>query len=135
METAKIHKVGIIMNGVTGRMGTNQHLMRSLVEIIREGGVKIGTDEFILPDLVLVGRSNHKLKQLSELSGVKKFTTDLESVLKDPSYQVYFDAQTTGLRVKSVLKAIEHGKHIYCEKPIATNSKEAIDLYLKKRPA
>ena len=123
------------MNGVTGRMGTNQHLMRSLVEIIKEGGVKIGTDEFILPDLVLVGRSNHKLKQLSEMSGVKKYTTDLESVLKDPSYQIYFDAQTTGLRVKSVLKAIEHGKHIYCEKPIATNSKEAIDLYLRCKKA
>jgi predicted dehydrogenase len=135
MEAAKVHKVGIIMNGVTGRMGTNQHLMRSIVEIIREGGIKTGTNEYIMPDPVLVGRSNIKLKHLSGLSGVEKYTTDLESVLKDPDYPVYFDAQTTGLRVDSVLKAVTHGKHIYCEKPIATNSKEAIDLYLKCKKA
>ena len=35
----KTHQIGIIMNGVTGRMGTNQHLMRSIVAIREQGGV------------------------------------------------------------------------------------------------
>ena len=90
-----IHKVVIILNGVTGRMGTNQHLMRSIVEIINQRGVKVSLTEFFLPDPVLVGRNEAKLKKLCEQSGIEKYTTDLESVLKDPSYQVYFDALTT----------------------------------------
>jgi len=98
----KIHKVGIIMNGVTGRMGTNQHLMRSIVEIIRQGGVKISDDEYIMPDPVLVGRNETKLKQISKMSGVEKYTTDLDSVLNDPQYTVYFDSQTTGRRAEAV---------------------------------
>lgn len=124
-----IHKVGIIMNGVTGRMGTNQHLMRSIVEIIKQGGVKISDSEFILPEPVLVGRNEIKLKQLSEVSGVEKWTTDLDSVLNDPSYSVYFDAQTTGRRADAIKKAAKAGKHIYSEKPVATNTETAMELY------
>ena len=124
-----IHKVGIIMNGVTGRMGTNQHLMRSIVEIIKQGGVKISDSEFILPEPVLVGRNEIKLKQLSEMSGVEKWTTDLDSVLNDPSYSVYFDAQTTGRRADAIKKAAKAGKHIYSEKPVATNTETAMELY------
>ena len=78
---AKIHTIGIIMNGVTGRMGTNQHLMRSMVEIIKQGGVKISPSEFIMPDPILVGRDAIKLQKLSQQSGVTKFTTDLDSVM------------------------------------------------------
>ncbi|NTW97318.1 MAG: gfo/Idh/MocA family oxidoreductase, partial [Oscillochloris sp.] len=74
----KTHSVGIILNGVTGRMGTNQHLMRSLVAIIKQGGVKVGNDEVIMPDPMLVGRNAAKLEKLAEMSGVKKFTTDLD---------------------------------------------------------
>jgi predicted dehydrogenase len=125
----KNHKIGIIMNGVTGRMGTNQHLMRSIVEIIKQGGVKLSDNEYIIPDPVLVGRNEAKLKTLSELSGVEKFTTDLDSALNNPAYKVYFDAQTTGRRVEAVKKAASLGKHIYCEKPIATDFKSAIELY------
>jgi predicted dehydrogenase len=125
----KQHNVGIIMNGVTGRMGTNQHLMRSIVEIIRQGGVSAGPGESIIPDPVLVGRNEQKLSELCTLSGISKMTTDLDSVLKDPYYTVYFDAQTTGRRVDSVRKAIQAGKHIYCEKPAAANTNEALDLY------
>jgi predicted dehydrogenase len=120
---------GIIMNGVTGRMGTNQHLMRSIVEIIKQGGVKLSDGQMIMPEVVLVGRNRDKLKKLSNLSGIPHFTTDLEEVLKDPKYDIYFDAQTTGRREIAVKDAIELGKHIYCEKPSATNPKAAIELY------
>jgi len=125
----KQHTIGIIMNGVTGRMGTNQHLLRSVAEIIKQGGVKLNAGEVIMPDPVLVGRDENKLKKLCQLSGVQKYTTDLDSVLADPHYSIYFDAQVTGKRAESVRKAIRAGKHIYCEKPVAVNAAEALELY------
>ncbi|MEN8228352.1 MAG: Gfo/Idh/MocA family oxidoreductase [Bacteroidota bacterium] len=124
----KEHRVGIIMNGVTGRMGTNQHLMRSIVEIISQGGVKISSEETIIPDPILVGRNEQKLKKLAKMSGVEKWTTDLDPLLADPYYAIYFDAQTTGRRVDAVKRAANAGKHIYCEKPVATTTDEAMDL-------
>lgn len=124
----KEHKVGVIMNGVTGRMGTNQHLLRSIVEIIKQGGVKVGS-ETILPDPVLVGRDRAKLEKLSAVSGVKKITTDLNSALADPANMIYFDAQTTGRRADAVRQAVKAGKHIYCEKPVAVDTKTALELY------
>jgi predicted dehydrogenase len=127
---AKVYPLGIIMNGVTGRMGANQHLMRSIVEIIKQGGVKLNSSEFILPDPVLVGRDLQKLEKLAMQSGVQKFTTDLDSVLKDPSYKIYFDAQTTSRRAEAVKVAVKAGKHIYCEKPTAANTKTAMELFL-----
>ncbi len=120
---------GIIMNGVTGRMGTNQHLMRSIVEIINQGGVRLKDGNTIMPEVVLVGRNRDKLKKLSELSGIANFTTDLNEVLDDSKYDIYFDAQTTGRREIAVKEAIKKGKHIYCEKPTATNPKAAIELF------
>lgn len=122
-------KVGIIMNGVTGRMGTNQHLMRSIVPIIEQGGVKIDATTRIMPDPVLVGRNPKKLTALAEKSGIDNWTTDLGEALADPRYTVYFDAQTTNRRVDAVKQAIKAGKHVYCEKPIAVDVAGAMALY------
>ena len=125
----KIHSVGIIMNGVTGRMGTNQHLIRSIDAIIKQGGVAISASEVIIPDVILMGRDENKLKNLVETTHVNKWTTDLDSVLKDPKYTIYFDAQTTGRRSDAIKKAVAAGKHIYCEKPVATSTAIALELY------
>ena len=125
----KTHELGIIMNGVTGRMGTNQHLLRSIVPIMQQGGIKISPTEFIMPDPILVGRNPIKLAQLAKRSGVEKFSTDLDSLLKDPAYSIYFDAQGTPLRVPSVKAAIAAGKHVYCEKPTAIDTASALELH------
>lgn len=123
------YRVGIIMNGVTGRMGTNQHLERSIAAIIRQGGVPLSNGEVIMPDPVLVGRNEHKLKALCEKYGIEKYATDLDQVLLDKRYDIYFDSQTTLQRADAVKKAAAAGKHIYCEKPTAVNTKTALDLY------
>lgn len=125
----KQHTVGIIMNGVTGRMGTNQHLLRSIAEIIKQGGVKLSAGETIMPDPILIGRDENKLKKLCSLTGITKMSTHLEEVLMDSKYSIYFDAQTTGRRADAVKKAIKAGKHIYCEKPIAVSTEVALELY------
>jgi len=135
MASTKTHRVGIIMNGVTGRMGTNQHLIRSILAIIKQGGVRIGDDEVIIPEPMLVGRNAGKLQKLCASTGVQKWTTDLDSALSDPHYPVYFDSQTTNLRVQGVCKAIEAGKHIYCEKPTAGTTEEAYGLYRRAKQA
>jgi predicted dehydrogenase len=127
--SATTHKVGIIMNGVTGRMGTNQHLLRSVAAIMKQGGVQVGASEFIMPDPVLVGRDELKLQKLAALSGVEKYTTDLNAVMNDPSYHVYFDSQTTGRRADGVRAAVKAGKHVYCEKPTAVSTAVAMELY------
>ena len=124
----KVHTVGVILNGVTGRMGTNQHLVRSILAIREQGGVKIGPYETIVPEPILVGRNANKLKHLSDTYGVEKFTTNLDEALGDDAYPVYFDALSTQLRVPNVLRAIEAGKHVYCEKPTATNGADAMSL-------
>lgn len=126
---SKMYKLGIIMNGVTGRMGANQHLMRSIVEIIKQGGIKISANSYIMPVPILVGRNKTKLEKLCAISGVENYSTNLNEVLENPDYQIYFDAQITGLRVQSVKNAIDAGKHIYCEKPTATNTQEAVEIY------
>lgn len=123
------HRVGIIMNGVTGRMGTNQHLLRAIAAIRNDGGLVIQPGEVILPDPVLIGRNPEKLAALSRQSGVTTVATELDTFLDNDDYPVYFDAQVTGLRAPALQRAIQAGKHVYCEKPTATDTETAMELY------
>jgi len=122
-------RIGIIMNGVTGRMGTNQHLVRSILAIRAHGGITGPDGTTVIPEPVLVGRNESKLARLAESHGGLAYSTDLASLLKDDRYTIYFDAQTTLRRFEDVTKAIAAGKHVYCEKPVATTSKDGFDLH------
>jgi len=128
-------RIGVIMNGVTGRMGANQHLARSIMAIRKQGGIQLPSGDVIIPEPLLTGRNGGKLKRLSDAHASIPFTTDLDSALSDPLYPVYFDSQTTEQRSAGVLKAIAAGKAIYCEKPTATTTREALALYTAAKKA
>lgn len=123
-----VKNVGIIMNGVTGRMGTNQHLIRSIVAIRNQGGIELPNGDVIMPDPILVGRREYRLKELAEEHNLSRWTTDLDEALADDYNEIYFDSQTTDRRAPAVKKAIKAGKHIYVEKPTATSVEEALEL-------
>jgi predicted dehydrogenase len=122
------HRLGVIMNGVTGRMGTNQHLIRSIVAIRAQGGVALANGDRVMPDPILVGRDKGKLEALAKAYGVSRVSTDLDAALKNPDDTLFFDAATTQLRARLLHKAMAAGKHIYCEKPVAENLTDALDL-------
>ena len=127
-ENMAEHKIGIIMNGVTGRMGTNQHLIRSIKAIREQGGVLLKNDDTLMPDPILVGRNAKKLKALADEHGIERYSTDLDAALADDYNIIYFDSQTTVRRADAIKKAIAAGKHIYCEKPTATDLEGSIEL-------
>ncbi|MFC4019920.1 Gfo/Idh/MocA family protein [Micromonospora sp. GCM10011542] len=120
--------IGIIVNGVTGRMGYRQHLVRSLLAIRDSGGVTVADGTTIWPELVLVGRNETKLRELAERHGLTDWTTDLTAALARDDVEIYFDAQVTQQREKAIRQAIEAGKHIYTEKPLAEDTAGALDL-------
>jgi predicted dehydrogenase len=130
-----IQRIGIIMNGVTGRMGTNQHYLRSILAIRQQGGVKVKDDLVLMPEPVLVGRNAAKLEELASRDPGVKWSTDLDATLADPHNIIYFDAQTTGRRYDGVEKAVAAKKHIYCEKPTAVSTEQAFALYQLARKA
>jgi predicted dehydrogenase len=125
----KTHRVGIIMNGVTGRMGTNQHLVRSILAIRDQGGVRLDDGSVIMPEPLLVGRNEEKVKALAKAHGDWPYTTDLGAALKKDDYEIYFDALGTLLRYETTKQAIAAHKHVYVEKPAAMSSEQAMDLY------
>ena len=132
----EIKRVGIIMNGVTGRMGTNQHLARSITAIIKQGGIKVSNDLTLMPDPILTGRRDYALKALAEQYGNEargeayKYTTDVQGALdgKHGDYEIFFDASGTLQRANFIEMAVKAGKAIYCEKPTAVETKEAVRL-------
>src|SRR6476659_9221075 len=121
-------RLGIIMHGVTGRMGMNQHLIRSIVAIRNQGGVTLSNGDRVMPDPILVGRNAEKIAQLARSQGIERWTTDLDKALADKNDTVFFDAGTTQMRPTLLAQAIAAGKHVYCEKPIATNLNEAVEI-------
>jgi predicted dehydrogenase len=120
--------VGIALNGVTGRMGYRQHLVRSLLAIRAQGGVALPDGSHVWPEIILVGRNETKLAELAERHGLTDWTTDLGEALRRPDVDVYFDAQVTPRREEAIRQAIAAGKHIYTEKPIAESTDAAFDL-------
>ena len=127
-QGSTIHKIGIILNGVTGRMGMNQHLLSSILPIIQNGGLQVSPTEFIMPDPMLIGRNPLKLENLSKLTGIPKWSTDLDAALIDVRNLIYFDAQSTPLRTEGIRRAAAAGKHIYCEKPVSSDLAMAVEL-------
>ncbi len=121
-------KLGIIMHGVTGRMGMNQHLIRSIVAIRKQGGVTLSNGDKVMPDPVLIGRNAEKIEALAKAHGIERWGTDLDAALANKGDTVFFDAGTTQMRPILLASAIRAGKHVYCEKPIATNLHEALEI-------
>lgn len=124
-----VRNVVIAMNGVTGRMGTNQHLIRSILAIREQGGVVGRNGAVIMPEPILLGRNEEKLKALAERVGVARWSTDVDATIASPDVDIYFDATLTEQRGIGVRKAIAAGKHVYCEKPTAISTQEAMALY------
>jgi predicted dehydrogenase len=132
---AKTRRIGVIMHGVTGRMGMNQHLIRSILEIRKQGGVALKDGTRLMPDPILIGRNAEKVKELASKYGVERWSTDLEQALKNENDEIFFDAASTQLRPRLLKQAIKAGKHVYCEKPVSTTLAEAVDLYQAAKKA
>jgi predicted dehydrogenase len=128
-------RLGLIMHGVTGRMGYNQHLVRSILSIREQGGIVLADGSRLMPDPILVGRDGGKLKAIAERHGIARWTTDLDAALANPSDTVFFDAGTTQMRAELLGRAIEAGKHVYCEKPVSDDLESAVALARKARAA
>lgn len=118
----------IAMNGVTGRMGYRQHLLRSILPIRDAGGLLLADGSRVQVEPVLVGRNEAKLQELCAQHGIAEYTTDAQSVIDDASIDIYFDAQVTSRRAEALSSAMKAGKHIFTEKPTAETLTQAIEL-------
>jgi len=121
-------RLGIIMHGVTGRMGLNQHLIRSIIAIRKQGGVPLKNGDRVMPDPILVGRNADKVAALAREHGLERSTADLDKALENPNDTVFFDAATTQMRADLLTRAIEAGKDVYAEKPVADSLDKAVAL-------
>ena len=120
--------IHVAVNGVTGRMGYRQHLVRSLLAIREQGGIRLDDGTVLYPEPVLVGRSAERLRAIAERHGLARWTTSLDEVLADPDVDVYFDTQVTSARETALARAIAAGKHVYTEKPVAHSAAAAFGL-------
>ena len=121
-------RIGIIMHGVTGRMGMNQHLIRSVLAIRDQGGVVLSDGTRLVPDPIIVGRNADKIEALASAHGVERFTTDLDSALANPDDTIFFDAASTQMRPGLLRQAIDAGKHVYSEKPVSESLEDAVAI-------
>ncbi|MBF9071524.1 Gfo/Idh/MocA family protein [Streptacidiphilus fuscans] len=127
--------IGIVMNGVTGRMGYRQHLVRSVLALREQGGLELADGTRVMPEPVLVGRNEEKLRAIADRHGLTRWTTDLDAALADPANEIYFDSQLTQVREKALRAAIAAGKHVYTEKPSADSVDAALSLARAARDA
>lgn len=125
---AEMGRIGIIMHGVTGRMGMNQHLIRSILAIRDAGGVVLSDGSCVIPDPIIVGRDAGRIERLARKYSIARWTTDLDAALANPDDTIFFDAASTALRPTLLRKAIDAGKHVYCEKPVSESLAEAVDI-------
>ncbi len=126
-------RLGIILHGVTGRMGYNQHLVRSILAIRDQGGIMLQSGERLEIDPIIVGRNRDKMEQLAKRHDIARWSTDLDAALADPNDQIFFDAGTTLMRAELIGRALDAGKHVYCEKPISDDLRTAVKLARKAR--
>jgi predicted dehydrogenase len=120
------HRLGIVMNGLTGCMGLNQHLVRSIIALLQRGGVALPNGDRVMPDPILVGRDADKVAALARQYGIARSTTDLAAALKNSNDKTFFDAATTQMRADLMSQAIEAGKHVYYAKPIVDTLDKAV---------
>lgn len=122
-----IHELPILMHGVTGRMGFNQHLRNSILGIIKEGGVALANGDRVMPKITLLGRNLEKIQKIAKEHGIDHCTDDY-SVIESGNHEVFFDAGTTQMRPELLTQAMKAGKHVYCEKPVGMSLQEAMDV-------
>src|SRR5215510_3978964 len=121
-------RLGLMMHGVTGRMGLNQHLVRSIVAIRQQGGVALANGDRVMPDPILLGRNAEALERLARAYGLSRWSTDVAAALANPADTVFFDSASTQGRASLLERAMRAGKHVYCEKPVAPSLDAALEL-------